>query len=267
MAVAKSGSGATKVNVTLTLKNRPFSETAELVSQEIGYVIKFEETLKNVAVSGRFRNEPVEYFFHRILKGKNIIIDINDNKKEILIKNFGSKPNKLLVTNVLNGKSSSSNFADPISGKSVKEINEIYSLQEKNRVRRLSNLNTIDPMTGKKLSEIKAIIVKQNENYRKRQADPDSIDPVTGKTIAQINQIIEIQEAKRNARLSNPKAVDPMTGKTRAELDAIFALQERKRKERLNNPNAIDPMTGKTMAEINSILQKQEENRTRRLSR
>ncbi len=255
--VAKSES---TINVNLTIKDTPFSETADLVARQIDYNIKFEKTLQDVAVSGRFKNVPVENFFHRILKGKNIIIDINEKKREILIKNFGSKTGKLLVAKRINGKSSSHGFVDPVTGKTMKELNKIYALQEQNRENRLRNPNTIDPMTGKTMGELKMILKKQNDNYQKRQTSPYAIDPVTGKKNVEMNQVVEQQKESRAARLSDPNAIDPMTGKTFAELNEIFLLQEQKRRARLNNPNAIDPMTGKTMAEINAILLQQEEN-------
>ena len=258
---AKTGS---EVNLTLTLQKRPFSEVVDLVSREIGYIIKFEEGLRDISVSGRFVNVPVEYFFHRILKGRNVIIDINDKNKEIIVRNFGSKENELLVANNLKGGVPSHGLVDPVTGKSMEEMDKIYALQEQNREERLNDPDSIDPMTGKKLSVVKEIFKKQEENYRKIQTSPDAIDPVTGKRIVEINQIIKTQEAKRVARISDPKAVDPMTGKTMAELNEIYALQEQKRIERLNNPDSIDPMTGKTMAELNSLLQQQEENRKKR---
>ncbi len=252
---SKGTNGPTSA-IELQLSGEPLKDAAAEVSKQTGYSIVIEKELAELSVSGVYHGVTIENFFQRVLKGKNISIISDDNKKTILVRFFGEKGLDNLITisdDLLGAKNNSSDAVDPLDGQKLSEIKEIQSRYEAEVNRWKNDPDAVDPLDGQKISEIKEIQTQYDTEVNRRKNDPDAVDPLDGQKLSEIKALQAEYEQTVANRKDDPSAVDSIDGQPLAEINELRVKHDAAMERWKNDPDAVDPMDGQKMSEIRQI--------------
>ena len=71
--------------VSMDVADRPLGQVVRQIASQTGYDIVIFENWKKVQISGKFDNIPIEEFFRRALKGRNVFLTVDERQKKITV--------------------------------------------------------------------------------------------------------------------------------------------------------------------------------------
>jgi len=237
--------------LTLEIHDLSLKDVVAAVSKKTGYIIKVDERLGTESISGKYIEVPIENFFYRILRNKNVSVISNDQEKILVVKILGSKPKKYYMIGAEKSNDSKSGLL------TIRRFQKLQHKQAKDYQDYLANLDSTDPIMGLKLSFLRNTEESQARDYQKYLNNPDSVDSLTGLTLSEMGKTKEYQLGKYQKYLANPDSVDSLTGQSLSMLHKIRQRQLDEYKRHVDNYDTVDPVMGLSLSEINGNIKRQ----------
>lgn len=229
--------------ISVSVKGTPLGEVMRTISLQTGYSIAIDERWKDIAVIGDFTHVTSVAFFNRVLRGKNLSIIFDDEKKLMTVHLFGEK--ETFYYQVLSG--------DMGGG----ELSKVHGTQNEEFVA-LKNDPLFEDMSGISNAERWKIHRQQNEEFLRLNRDPSVLVDKSGQTNAQRWQQHQRQDQEFLERKSNPVAVD-VAGVSNQEKYLTHEKQNATWGNVNNDPDAVEPLSGKSNSEIREVHRRQSE--------
>jgi len=77
--------------INISFQNEPLSKVLKQISEQTGISIAYDQQLANEKVTGNYQNVKTSNAITRLFKSKNISIQVNNEKKVVIVKTFGTK--------------------------------------------------------------------------------------------------------------------------------------------------------------------------------
>jgi|GEM_PF-5735047 len=191
--------------VTLSFRNEPLNKVLDEIGRQAHLSVVYDKAFASEPVMGIYQNVKASEAIARLFKGKNIILQVNDAKKVIVVKTFGTT--HLIATG---------GQATP-SAITLKELNALNNQQYQEYKKSITDQNKIID-GGMTLAKLNALHEQQYNDYRASIANNDEVME------DQVNTMNELQYAAFKATLTDKNQV-LSGGMTRAQLDAMHDRQ------------------------------------------
>lgn len=229
--------------ISLDLDNQELKDVLMTISTQTGFTVNVDSDWISNKVTGNYSKISVENFFHRILRGNNISVLVNEDEKSITVRSFGKKVSSLYSVFIQPGGG-----VEPLSGVAMDEIEMIRIREQKELDGQHAN---IEPLTGISMSDIKSIQANEEKSYQEYLNDPESVEKLTGMKLSEIRDVRgQEQEEEVYGQETN---IEPLTGVSLSEIASIQANEEKSYQEYVEDPNSTEPLTGMTLREIEEV--------------
>lgn len=228
--------------VTMQFQSEPLSNVLAEITQQTGISIIYNLELANEKVNINYKDIKASDAITRLFKGKNIVIQINNQENIIIVKTFGAK--NFISSSPIKGQESSSQMT-------LAQLEDLHSQQYKEYKERISDDNEVI-MGGMTRAAIRAMQKKQSQQYEDR-IDNDDVE-VFGTTFGKLRTMHEQQYTEYQEQISNANEV--LIGNiTRGELGVMQEKQSNLYKERLANDEIL--IGNKTSRELDTLHRQQ----------
>jgi len=170
--------------VTLRFPGEPLSKVLDKLGKQAGISVFYDQELANDIVRGNYKAVKFSEAVTRLFKGKNKIIQVNNDKKLIVVKTFGTKR-----LNRVGGQDSSI----PITTAELEEIHAQHQLEYQES---FADENEVFE-GGLTLEQIRLMHEQQYKDYKASLLDPDEV-LIEGLTRRQLHAIHELQYKESN---------------------------------------------------------------------
>ena len=213
--------------INISFHNEALSKVLKQISEQTGVSIAYDQELANKKVTGNYQNVKTSDAITRLFKSSNISIQVNTEKKIIIVKTFGAK--NFIWAGVVQGQ-------DKPSQMTLSELEKMHALQYKEFKERISNDNEILE-GGMTRGEIKAMHKDSHQLLQTRVTDKSEV--LEGdKTRGEI-QAAHKEQYKKYQILISDKNTILEGGMTRGEVLVAHQKQHDENVDRLTNKNAI----------------------------
>lgn len=175
-------------------KKIPLKKAAVSIGEKIGYNVVIQSLDPSLPVSGKFIEKDVYAVFTSLLKGYNLVILIDDDRRIVNVKSLGGK-NKTGNSDSVSLNQSQNVIADRYQenddGENSKEHREGSFNDENAAVN-----DGRDPFTRKTEKEIIKLHSEQKNLIENEMRNPNIIEPFTGMTNAEIIDLHKKQNEK-----------------------------------------------------------------------
>lgn len=232
------------ISEPIELNANTFHQVAILIFEQTGYTLHVDKQLIDINITGRYGKQTIEAFLKRVLIGKNYIFTVDDSKKEILVRLYGSKD----FVDLVDISASNRSLVDQVTLQTYDEINNSIAKAKDDMEWVTNDENSIDPISGLSYVEI-------NKSLNEKQIyQEDILDPVSGCAIDEINHSIELALLDIEKISKDPEVIDPVSGVSFVEINRLIQLSTEDIGSQIAGPEAIDPVSGLSYKEINEKL-------------
>lgn len=208
--------------VIVKFNKEPLKNVLYEISQQTGISIIYNSDFANEEITGQYDGVEASEAITRLFKGKNKIIQINNQEKLIVLKTFGFKSFTIANANAKHRDESKQTLA---------ELVELHSQQYVEYKDRIASDNEIlgEGMTR---GEIRARQEQQYKDYKVGIADSDDVEE-GGYTRSEVRDLQEQQYKDYEARISNG-SIEGGT-MTLSQLNSMHDQQHNEYQARLND--------------------------------
>lgn len=196
--------------VTLEFSKEPLQKVLEKFCEQAGFSIVFDESLANELVTGDYDDITAVDALNRIFKGKNKIIQVNNDQKILVVKTFGAKKfvwaggedtsksitlEELKTMHIMQSQELAENFADP---NQVLDLGmtraELHTMHEQQYNEYMSSIRNEAELFDEGITrgQMKLIHEKQFQAYQNSLTNKDE-KLIGGITREQLNALNEQQ--------------------------------------------------------------------------
>ena len=234
--------------VTIRFHDEPLNKILVEISKQTGIAILYDQKLSNKEISCNYTNVKVSEAITRLFTGKNKTIQVDQEKKNIIVKTFGAKD---FVWSDSNNRGQG--IGQDVIPTTLGDLEKMHSQQYKKYKERITDDNEIQ-VGGMTRREIRTMHEQQSNKYQEQLADDSEILSV-GVTRKESRTIHEGQYKDYQARITNNS--EKVEGNvTRGEIKINHEQQYEAYRLRMESGNEINE-GGMTSNEIRSMLDKQ----------
>ena len=206
--------------ISVSFQNEPLNKVLKQISEQTGVSIAYDQELANEKVTGNYKNVKTSDAITRLFKSKNISIQINNEKKIIIVKTFGAK-------------------------------NFIWAEAFDESARDESDLNYIT------IADLEKMHIQQYKSYKEHTADDNAILEDEGITRGQLRSMQEQQYVAYKKDISNDDEIPEDEVLTRGQLRNMHGQQYAVYKKDISNDDEIPKDEVLTRGQLRNIHKQQ----------
>jgi type II secretory pathway component GspD/PulD (secretin) len=197
--------------VTVNFPNEPLSKVLNKIAKQAGLSVLYDQTLANEIVNGNYNGVKASKAITRLFKGQNLIVQVIDDKKIIIVKTFGTKDF------IWSGEQ---NTSLPITRA---ELDALHTMQSREYQENIADQNSVLE-GGLTLGEMNLLHEEQYDQHKASILNADEVIDEKGMTRGQLNSMHEEQHDNYQINLIDNNEV-LIEGITRRQLDALHNHQ------------------------------------------
>jgi len=233
--------------ISISFQNETLSKVLKQISEQTGVSIAYDQKLATEKVTGAYQGVKTSDAITRLFKSKNISIQVNTEKKVIIVKTFGAK--NFIWASEHKGYQNSSKMT-------LAELEKIHAQQYKEYKDRIANDNEVleDGITRNELKEMHKLHYLA---YKKQISDANAIleDGLTRGELKLLQDKQHLVYRKHATDMSAPIE----DGITRGELISTFETQDFIYKKNLKDVTTILADDTMTRTQIHTMQKEQYE--------
>jgi hypothetical protein len=223
--------------ISISFQNETLSKVLKQISEQTGVSIAYDQKLATEKVTGAYQGVKTSDAITRLFKSKNISIQVNTEKKVIIVKTFGAK--SFIWAGTVQGN-------DGFAKMTLAELETVHTQQYKEYKEQIADANEILDI-GMTRGELTVLHKNQYKEYQTRRTE-DNVILNTKMTRSEMHVMNKKQYSDYQKALKNDSIVLD-TGMTRGEMQIMNKKQYSSYQTALKNDSIVLD-TGMTRGEM-----------------